>query len=284
MTRYRLPAGLTARLPSPKGVAAALTEACRSEHANLQDIANLARTDPALSGRLLALANAAATGGRAVLAVDDAVSRIGMTGVCQVALAFSLIDQYASGACANFNYAGFWSQSLLMAAATKEFGSLRKLGPGGELFTLGLLAQIGCLGMATAFAHEYSELIVQDLERADLLAQEARLLGINHLDLSWQLMTSWALPDAAVRPFCRYEQAHTNDPGMSLTENGQARLAHTAWQVALTITQESADAVRERPECLAALQWLELDDAALRMHLDEIESTWRFWLSLLSSA
>lgn len=282
MKLHLLPNDLVARLPSPKGIAAALTQACRSDHVNLQEIADLVRTDAALCGRLLALANSAATGGRSVIAVDDAVSRLGMTGVCQVALAFSLIDQYASGACSNFNYAGFWSQSLLMAAATKEFGTSRKLGVGGELFTLGLLAQIGCLAMATAFAKEYSELIVRDLDRADLLIHETQLLGVNHLELSWELMTAWAIPAEAVRPFCRYEGLPSDTLEMNTVENDRARLAHTAWHVALVIAKESAEAVRERPECLASLEWLGMDDESLNKHLGDIESTWRFWLSLIA--
>lgn len=46
-----------ARLPTPKGVAMALTQACQRENVNLDTIANLVRTDSALSGRILALAN-----------------------------------------------------------------------------------------------------------------------------------------------------------------------------------------------------------------------------------
>jgi HD-like signal output (HDOD) protein len=282
MTACSLPDDVVARLPSPQGVAFALTKACRNEHANLQEISDLVRTDPALSGRLLALANSAATGGRSVIAVDDAISRIGISGVCQVALAFSLIDQYSDGACSNFNYAGFWSQSLLMAAAAKELGTARRLGVASELFTLGLLAQIGCLAMATAFAKEYSELIVRDIDCAELVVQETHRLGTNHLALSEHLMTSWGIPAENVRPFCRYELPQPNASEMNSLQKGQARLANTAWLVALAIAQESAGAVHERPECLASLEWLGMDEESLNVHLREIESTWRFWLSLIS--
>jgi HD-like signal output (HDOD) protein len=282
MTASSLPDDMVARLPSPQGVAFALTKACRNDHANLQEISNLVRTDPALCGRLLALANSAATGGRTVIAVDDAISRIGISGVCQVALAFSLIDQYTSGACSNFNYAGFWSQSLLMAAAAKELGTARRLGVASELFTLGLLAQIGCLAMATAFAKDYSDLIVRDMDREELVVQETYRLGTNHLALSEYLMTSWGIPAEDARPFCRYELPHSNASEMNSLQQGQAQLANTAWHVALAIAQESAGAVHERPECVASLEWLEMDEESLNGHLGEIESTWRFWLSLIS--
>ena len=163
MLHTALPADLIDRLPTPKGVALALTKACRRDDMNLEEIAKLVRTDPALTARLLALANAAASGGRAVVSVDEAVARMGLLRVSQVALAFSLIDQHGSGNCTNFDYAGFWNRSLLMAACAREFGSLSKLGVPADLFTVGLLAQIGRLGLATAFPKEYSNLMVLDI-------------------------------------------------------------------------------------------------------------------------
>jgi HD-like signal output (HDOD) protein len=282
MKAFSIDKDFVARLPSPKGVAFALNQACRSDNVNLQEIADLVRSDPALSGRLLALANAAAMGARSVIAIDDAVARIGITGVTQVALAFSLLDQYASGACSNFNYAGFWNQSLLMAAAAKEFGTGRRLGLAGELFTLGLLAQVGCLAMATAFPEEYSELIAREMDGADLEAEENKRLGTNHLALSQRLMTDWGIPLETARPFCRYELSNPRAPEMTGVQNARAQLARTAWHVALAIAQESTDAVLERQECVASLEWLGLDEASIHRSAGEIESTWRFWLALIS--
>jgi HD-like signal output (HDOD) protein len=273
---------IAARLPSPQGVAFALNQLCRSDKANLQDIADLVRSDPALSGRLLALANSAAMGGRSVVAVDDAIARIGVTSVTQVALAFSLIDQYSTGACLNFNYAGFWSQSLLMASAVKEFGTARRLGVAGELFTLGLLSQVGCLAMATAFPNEYSDLIVSEMDRAEMVAQEDILMGTNHLALSQQLMTDWGIPIETVSPFCRYEMPNPCSSELTRFQNDRAQLASTAWQVALAIAQESIDSVLERNECVESLDWMGMDIDSLNERLREIESTWRFWLTLIS--
>jgi HD-like signal output (HDOD) protein len=273
---------IAARLPSPQGVAFALNQVCRSDSVNLQEIADLVRSDPALSGRLLALANSAAMGGRSIVAVDDAIARIGVSSVAQVALAFSLIDHYSTGACLNFNYAGFWSQSLLMAAAVQEFGTVRRLGVAGELFTLGLLSQIGCLAMATAFPKEYSDLIVSEMDRAEMVAQENILVGTNHLALSQRLMTDWGMPIETVSPFCRYEMPNPCSSDMTRFQNDRAQLASTAWHIALAIAQESVGAVLERNECVESLDWMGLDIDTLNEILREIESTWRFWLTLIS--
>ena len=44
-------------LPSPKGVALALLEACRQEDVSINEITKLIQTDPALAGRLIQRAN-----------------------------------------------------------------------------------------------------------------------------------------------------------------------------------------------------------------------------------
>ena len=111
------------QLPSPKGVALAIMEICRRDDARIDEIARVVQTDPALSSRLLQLANTAAANGtgRPFVAVSEAVMRLGMTTVRQLAVGFSLVDQYQSGPCEAFDYAHFWSHALLMAVGAGLF-------------------------------------------------------------------------------------------------------------------------------------------------------------------
>jgi two-component system cell cycle response regulator len=277
-----LPADVAARLPTPKGLALVLIKACRSDDANLDQISALVRTDPALSGRLLGLANVAALGGRNIASVEDAVGRLGLARVSQTALAFSLIDQHGAGACSNFNYAAYWNHSLLMAAAAREFGALHKLGMVGDLFTSGLLAQIGRLAMATAFPAAYSELVVLDLTPAELLQREQATLQTDHLQLSAAMLDNWGIPAEYARPFGLHEEvAQTSLPAGTLPAR-RAQLAHTAWQLSRVLATDGAEAALDDLGCMAALQWLHMDRDALLVKLLEIESVWRIWLALIS--
>ena len=52
---------LAGQLPSPKGVALAIMNLCGRDETTIDDIARLVSTDPALSGRLLRLANSASS-------------------------------------------------------------------------------------------------------------------------------------------------------------------------------------------------------------------------------
>ena len=270
------------RLPTPRGVALALAKACQREDVHLDTIGNLVRTDPALAGRLLALANAAASSGRAVVSIDEAISRMGIRTVSQIALAFSLIDQYSAGHCSNFNYAGFWNQSLLMAAASQKLGALRKLGSASELFTVGLFAQVGLLALATAFPADYSNMVVADVGRLGLLQMEQAKFEINHLDLSAALMEQWGVPSDYARPFGLYEESHTTRFHSDATQKDRARLAHAAWLVALALSNEGIDVVLEGDDCVEVLAWLELSRESMLEQLAEIEAVWRAWLVLIS--
>jgi two-component system, cell cycle response regulator len=271
-----------ARLPTPKGVALALTKACQREDVHLETISGLVRTDPALSGRLLGLANSAASGGRALVSVDEAVSRMGISTVNQVALAFSLIDQYSEGHCTNFNYAGFWNQSLLMAAASQQLGTLHKLGPASELFTVGLLAQVGNLALATAFPQEYSDIVVADVGRLGRLELEESKFEINHLNLSIALMEHWGIPSEYARPFGLHEEGPSEQFNPHVKQKARAQLAHAAWNIAGALTNEGVDALFDDDECVESLAWLDLSREALLEQLTEVEAVWQVWLALIS--
>jgi hypothetical protein len=52
----------TSQLPSPTGVALAILRLAESERTTVQEIAHVLQSDPALSGRILKLANSASAG------------------------------------------------------------------------------------------------------------------------------------------------------------------------------------------------------------------------------
>ena len=145
---------LNGQLPSPKGVALAIMALCRHEDCTTQDIARVVQSDPALSARLLRLANSASHAGRPVVAIPEAIQRLGLLAVRQLAVGFSLVDQHTKGSCVAFDYPRFWSHSLLMAVAIQELGNLNRVAAPDELFACGLMAHIGSLAwkMITGYA------------------------------------------------------------------------------------------------------------------------------------
>lgn len=196
---------ISGQLPSPKGVALAIMELCRREDVALGEVARVVQTDPALSGRLLRQANAAINGGRAVASIHDAVLRLGMNAVRQLAMGFSLIDQYAQGPCRAFDYEAYWSHCLLMAVASQELGRLSRVATPDDLFACGLLARVGELALATVYPAEYAEVLEANVAGEALLTTEREHLETDHAEFTAVIMVDCGMPKALAEPVQYHE-------------------------------------------------------------------------------
>lgn len=192
-------------LPSPKGVALTLMQACRRDDVSVGEITELVKADPALSARLIQLANGAQQAGRPVVSLEDCVTRLGMNTVKNVALAFSLLDQHREGACTAFDYARYWRLSLWMALAMQALTARTRTGAPSEMFSCGLLARIGQLALATAHPQEYQLLLESGVQGPQLLLREQETLHTDHLSLSVELMRDWGFPAPLIEPIRHME-------------------------------------------------------------------------------
>ncbi|HRE19368.1 MAG TPA: HDOD domain-containing protein, partial [Rhodocyclaceae bacterium] len=134
------------------------------------------------------------------MAINDAVMRLGITTVRRLAVTFSLVDQSLLGPCSAFDYPGFWSHSLFMAIASQELGRRLPLASPDELFTCGLLAQIGCLALATVYPADYAELLASTQGGCIPLDLERERLGLDHRQLAVAIMSDCGLPQALTEP------------------------------------------------------------------------------------
>jgi len=268
------------RLPTPKGVALAIMEVCRREDATIAEIAKLVMTDPALSARLLQLANSAAHSRRPVASVPDAVMRLGLSTARMLAMGFSLVDQYPSGPCQGFDYPGFWSHSLLMAVACQQLGGLTRDGSPDELFACGLLARIGCLALATVYPIEYAGLLAQQ-EGTSLLERERERLHVDHNELTAVILADCGIPLSLAEPACHHEA-----PGISSFSEGSRpyELAHLFYHAKcladLGLTPEK-ERYSKIPELMLLGGKIGLDVDTLGTLVDEIFLRWRGWGELL---
>jgi two-component system cell cycle response regulator len=275
---------ISRQLPTPKGVALAVLELSKRDNVTLGEIARVVQTDPALSGRLIKLANTASRIARPVASVQEAVVRQGIMSVCQLALGFSLIDQYRDGACKAFDFQGYWSHSLLMGLTMQALAERVRVGATDELFICGLLAQVGQLALATAYPDEYDAVLTdcRNSPSKPLVVHERAHLETNHTELGIVLLSDWGIPKVFTTPIAHYEDA--NFPGYS-----QDSRAHSL-TLMLRLSHQLADlglaGAGEQPQL--ARQWMtlatELDiplEASGRF-IDEVIATWRNWGVLLN--
>jgi len=274
---------LSGQLPTPRGVALAILELTQRENATLSEIARVVQTDPALSGRLIKLANAASHITRPVVSVQEAVVRQGMATVRHLALGFSLVDQFRDGTCQAFDYQGYWSHSLLMALSMQALGMRVHVASADELFVCGLLAQVGKLALATVYPDEYSKVLAT--LHADpaqpAIEHERKHLEIDHVELGIVMMTDWGMPRVFTGPLAFYEDAaHPCYPHDSRSNSLMLmlRLSHRLADLGLA----NADV---RPKLLK--EWmtlaveLDIPAEAAGVFIDEVIHNWREWAELL---
>ena len=198
------------RLPSPKGAAVQVLLLCQKEDVSNQEIAYAIQADPALSARMIKLANFRVSHQiRAISSVVDAVAVLGVNAVGQAVLALSLVDSSGNMACKKFDYQDFWSHSLLTAIATQNFVSPRGGGSvaAEEVFVLGLLARVGSLALATAYPQEYAAILEKNASDADsrLVDIELAEFGFDHNLLSKEMLADWRMPKVFQTAVLHYE-------------------------------------------------------------------------------
>ncbi len=264
-------------LPSPKGVALALLEACQQEDVAINEIAKLIQTDPALSGRLIQRANASSQGARAISSVFDAISLVGLTAVKGLAMGFSLIDQHQGGACKEFDYQKFWSHSLLMAIAVQELGKLNRVCSPDDLFSCGLMARLGCLALATIYPTQYSELIKKEAPNTSLIELEQQSLQTDHNEVTAAMLINFGVPNILVESVYYHETPAES----SFFEGSRPYQIVHLFSMAKQIADFGLASESERNKLISGLILLggkiSLDTESFGILIDHVIEEWQSW-------
>jgi diguanylate cyclase (GGDEF)-like protein len=273
----------SADLPSPKGVALSIIQMAHREDVSMAGLARLVKTDPAFVGRLLKAANGLnAVGRRPVASVPDALLVLGLPAVSGLALGFSLVSGQGEGACRNFDYQRFWSESLACAIAMEAINHRVRGTTPEEAFCLGLVARIGELALATLFPSEYSELLAEfRVGRERLVALEQREFVMDHCELSAAMLADWGLPKLFFESVAYQENVEAASfPSGSRAEflTKCLALARQLARVCLSPERERADLMQPLLDIGLGLALGQEDIAALG---EAVAEQWQSWGKML---
>ncbi len=196
-------------LPSPRGIALAIIRLTQSDDVSMGELARVIKGDPAFVGRLIKAANGIVSEARrAVVSVQEALMVLGLPAVRTMALGFSLLSNYRKGACAGFDYERFWSSSLVMALSMQSLAPRTRVLAADDAFSLGLLARIGELALATVYPNEYAR-ILAEVKRSPELRQvelEEDAFAMTHRELGAAMLADWGVPEILTAPVRQYEE------------------------------------------------------------------------------
>lgn len=264
-------------LPSPQGVALAVLELTQRNDASIPTLTHLVQTDPAMAGRILRYANAVHGGSlRHIASLPHAIVFLGLFRVRQIALGFSLIDQYRSGACAAFDYLGYWTSSLATGITAQRVSAQAQCPP-EESFTCGLLSGVGSLALATVFPVEYGAMLQQNLGGLGLREAESREFGLDHAALSAELLQDWGLPEI-FHQAVRYHELPSEAP-FAAGSRAQALTAalHFSAKVGDLLNLDAARRWERVPSLYHAAAQIGLEDHDVPPLVREVVEQWQDW-------
>lgn len=269
------------RLPSPRGMALAIIQLLQREDYRIEELVRLVQSDPAIAGRVLRFANTAACAavdkGRPIVSLAKAVATLGTFRVRDVVLAFSVLNGHRRGSCEVFDYEAFWSHSLATAIAAQFLAQHAQMAP-DESFTVGLLCDVGRLGLATLYPDRYGGVIQASAgDRQRLLKEEERAFGLDHRRLGACLLTEWGLPAVLVAA-----TFHSQAPNQSgLPEGSRPHTLALSLQLAQAVADICVAADEARwslvPTVLATAAQLGIEPAELEATVDRVVASWREW-------
>ncbi|MGZ5009933.1 MAG: GGDEF domain-containing response regulator [Methylobacter sp.] len=267
------------RLPSPSGTALAIMQLVQQSDATVQQVSQLVKVDPALSGRILRFANSAAFGARRPIAdVQTAVMMMGMQTVRNFALSLSLIGSNSSGHCRRFDYEAYWSRSLAMSVSIAAITARETTVVPAESFTLGLLSDIGSLALATAWPDIYAECLGMAQQGDRLLALESERFAIDHNALSMMLLADWGFPAIFLEALkLSFEKKVA---GVSRIADFSRQLIFARMIGNYCIADEASRAALW-PDLTAEAGLHAMDEPALLRFIDETIELWHDWGKLI---
>ena len=273
-------------LPSPKGVALQVIRLTQKSDVTNQEIAYAIKADPALSGRVIKIANVlVAYQTRPIASVLDAVAVLGLNTLRQLVLSLSLVDGNRDAACQKFDYQNFWSHSLLMAIAAQNLVLHSKIGAPEEIFILGLLGQVGRLALASSHPREYSailEKITAESAGTDESLSELELaeFGLNHNQMTEELLADWGMPVLFQKIALHYK-----NPDLSGFMEGKRdwrllNVVHIADYFASLCLQQEPHRRKMIPKLMLLVTRLGLEANALIELGDKVVKDWHEWSKL----
>ena len=272
-------------LPSPKGTALKVIELCQRDNVTLPEIIHVLQIDPAMVGRILKLANSAAFGRPrpAVALTPDVLMSIGIQSVRQVVLAFSLVLGNRRGGCPGFDYELFWSRSAATGVASQLLGAATRSAPPAEMFTVGLLANIGRMALAALHAERYGELMVQAGGQFSpaLTELELEAFGHTHLDVAAAMMRDWGLPKLFTDATLFHEAPQLAEFGIESRSGRLTMCLHLAAKLADLCFLAQAGRAAEFIKLLPLAKELGIPDGNLVALGDQMLREWKDWSALL---
>ncbi|MBW1635756.1 MAG: GGDEF domain-containing protein [Deltaproteobacteria bacterium] len=200
-------------LPSPPTIAVQILNTVQSKEFSLNDLEKIISTDPALSGKMLKIANSAFYSlPSRVSSITRAMSILGTNVIKNIALSFVISKDLGTSATSYFDFDSFWRRSVTTAVAAELVKNLTAR-QDADIFVTALLQDLGILIMSLSKGREYNELLskCKSSDPKSLITLEQQAYKFDHQQVTHTLINSWKLPSSITEPI-RYHHEPEKAP------------------------------------------------------------------------
>ncbi|HPN37638.1 MAG TPA: HDOD domain-containing protein [Melioribacteraceae bacterium] len=164
--------------------------------ASAAKLAKIINKDQAMVTKILSLANSPLYGiPRRVSTIDFAIIILGFNHIKNIIIALSMIDAFKSVKGERFDQQKYWVHSLMVATLSKKIADDLGHRTGGEVFTAGLLHDLGIPIIFKYFNNDYIEITkIAEESGTSIFENESNILGLTHAQVGRFLIDKWNLP------------------------------------------------------------------------------------------
>jgi putative nucleotidyltransferase with HDIG domain len=207
-------------------VANNIIQMTRNPKTSALEVADAISQDPALTSRILRIANSAIYGfPQKITTVHHCIVILGFANIRNIIITASVFDKFPSKSHnTQFDREGFWEHSLACAITSKMLAKRLGMKNGDEAFIWGLLHDIGKIVLDTYFNVEFNNVIELTKEK-DLHIREAeeQVFGFDHALVGGIVAEKWNLPTVLINVI----RFHHN-PSLAKESTRMATIVHIA--------------------------------------------------------
>jgi len=183
-------------LPVLPQIVSSVMKIADDPNASGRSMEHIIERDPAITAKVLRVANSSYYGVNHVPTIGRAISVLGLNTIRSLVVGVAY-QQMISGRAhsARFDKLGFWRHSLAVATGARILAKIKMPLKSEELYGAGMLHDVGLLVMDRFLSEEFDEALkmAQD-ERIPLHVAEQRIYGFDHAEVGGLLADKWGLP------------------------------------------------------------------------------------------
>ncbi len=215
-------------------------EAVNNGRSDAQELGLIIQKDPALTAKLLQVANSGYYGGRVEIDnVRDAIARLGIKQVRDLAFCICAKNTFDGISNKLVSPRDFWRHSLMCALAARELAKITKFYSADTLFTAGLLHDVGHLVMFSLEPELSTQALEKNIEEYDGLDSakaERSIFGFDHAEVGRLLAKNWGLPEILQECIGSHHVINKDSSNAKVVS-----LVHIANSIAVLVEVESDD-------------------------------------------